>query len=78
MARGKSRSATIEEVVSQAEALGEKGIKEIVLTGVNTGDFGKNVPLVSGYSLQPSSELPKAALKPKDGRGGRMEGPYIF
>lgn len=42
MARGKSRSATIAEVVQQAEALAEKGIKEIVLTGVNTGDFGSN------------------------------------
>jgi threonylcarbamoyladenosine tRNA methylthiotransferase MtaB len=40
MARGKSRSATIAEVVAQAIALADKGIKEIVLTGVNTGDFG--------------------------------------
>ncbi|HLG34227.1 MAG TPA: tRNA (N(6)-L-threonylcarbamoyladenosine(37)-C(2))-methylthiotransferase MtaB [Bacteroidia bacterium] len=40
MARGKSRSAFIAEVVAQANTLAEKGIKEIVLTGVNTGDFG--------------------------------------
>ena len=38
-ARGKSRSDSIENVVEQAQKLGEEGIKEIVLTGVNTGDF---------------------------------------
>lgn len=41
MARGKSRSDTIEQVVKNAELLAEKGVKEIVLTGVNLGDFGK-------------------------------------
>ena len=40
LARGRSRSDTIENVVAEATTLGEKGIKEIVLTGVNTGDFG--------------------------------------
>jgi threonylcarbamoyladenosine tRNA methylthiotransferase MtaB len=40
MARGKSRSNTIENVVKQAREIGEKGVKEIVLTGVNLGDFG--------------------------------------
>jgi threonylcarbamoyladenosine tRNA methylthiotransferase MtaB len=40
MARGKSRSASIAQVNKQATELAEKGIKEIVLTGVNTGDFG--------------------------------------
>ncbi len=42
MARGASRSAEISEVIRQAMSLSEQGIKEIVLTGVNTGDFGKN------------------------------------
>jgi threonylcarbamoyladenosine tRNA methylthiotransferase MtaB len=42
MARGASRSAKISEVVKQAASLSQQGIKEIVLTGVNTGDFGKN------------------------------------
>lgn len=42
MARGASRSATISEVVKQATLLSEQGVKEIVLTGVNTGDFGKS------------------------------------
>ncbi len=40
MARGKSRSNTIENVVHQAHEIAEKGVKEIVLTGVNLGDFG--------------------------------------
>lgn len=39
MARGKSRSGKIEELVAQAEAVAAKGGKEIVLTGVNIGDF---------------------------------------
>ena len=41
MARGKSRSDSIQNVVQQARQLGETGVKEIVLTGVNLGDFGK-------------------------------------
>lgn len=41
LARGKSRSSSIEEVLVEARKLAEQGIKEIVLTGVNTGDFGK-------------------------------------
>jgi threonylcarbamoyladenosine tRNA methylthiotransferase MtaB len=41
MARGKSRSDTIENVVRNAEELAAGGVKEIVLTGVNLGDFGK-------------------------------------
>jgi threonylcarbamoyladenosine tRNA methylthiotransferase MtaB len=41
MARGKSRSDSIENVVGNAKELAQKGVKEIVLTGVNLGDFGK-------------------------------------
>lgn len=41
LARGKSRSDLIENVVKQAEDLAASGVKEIVLTGVNLGDFGK-------------------------------------
>lgn len=41
MARGKSRSDTIAHVVKEAEQLAKDGVKEIVLTGVNLGDFGK-------------------------------------
>ncbi len=41
MARGKSRSDTINNVVKNVEELAATGVKEIVLTGVNLGDFGK-------------------------------------
>ncbi len=41
MARGKSRSDRIDNVVHQAQALSKNGVKEIVLTGINLGDFGK-------------------------------------
>jgi threonylcarbamoyladenosine tRNA methylthiotransferase MtaB len=41
MARGKSRSDSIQNVVFNAEMLADNGVKEIVLTGVNLGDFGK-------------------------------------
>jgi threonylcarbamoyladenosine tRNA methylthiotransferase MtaB len=40
LARGKSRSATIEQTLQQARKAIETGAKEIVLTGVNIGDFG--------------------------------------
>ncbi len=40
LARGSSRSDTIENVVRSANEIAESGVKEIVLTGVNTGDFG--------------------------------------
>lgn len=40
LARGKSRSDTIENIVKHATEIVNQGIKEIVLTGVNTGDFG--------------------------------------
>ena len=41
-ARGESRNIPISEIIPQAEAIASEGIKEIVLTGVNTGDFGKS------------------------------------
>ncbi len=40
LARGRSRSATIEETLDQARKAIQDGAKEIVLTGVNIGDFG--------------------------------------
>lgn len=40
-ARGRSRSGTIESIVDQARQVAEEGGREIVLTGVNIGDFGK-------------------------------------
>ncbi len=40
-ARGASRSDTVAGVVRRVEALAAAGVKEVVLTGVNLGDFGK-------------------------------------
>lgn len=40
-ARGRSRNGTIESMVKQAQEVAAKGGKEIVLTGVNIGDFGR-------------------------------------
>lgn len=41
-ARGRSRNIPIAEIVKQAREIASDGVKEIVLTGVNTGDFGKS------------------------------------
>ncbi|MFY0645165.1 MAG: tRNA (N(6)-L-threonylcarbamoyladenosine(37)-C(2))-methylthiotransferase MtaB [Bacteroidia bacterium] len=40
LARGKSRSASVAETVAKAREVGQTDIKEVVLTGVNIGDFG--------------------------------------
>ncbi len=64
-ARGRSRSCTIQEVVDNVKLLSKENKKEIVLTGVNIGDFGKNtgenflqliekldtIPLVERYRI---------------------------
>ncbi len=42
LARGTSRNASIEETVRVAKEVAKKGVQEIVLTGVNIGDFGKS------------------------------------
>ena len=43
LARGKSRSDIPENILKNAKELVAKGVKEIVLTGVNTGDYGKGI-----------------------------------
>jgi len=43
MARGKSRSDTIENVLNNLEELSKGGTQEVILTGVNLGDFGKGM-----------------------------------
>ena len=40
-ARGRSRSIPICEAVKAAEAIAAEGVKEVVITGVNTGDYGR-------------------------------------
>lgn len=42
LARGKSRNHPISSLIEQAKEIASKGIKEIILTGVNTGDFGRS------------------------------------
>ena len=63
-ARGRSRNIPICELVKQAEQIAAKGIREVVLTGVNTGDFGRTTgesfldlpePSSSGISTSRSS-----------------------
>ncbi len=41
LARGRSRSASIAKTIEVAREIGQSGIREIILTGVNIGDFGK-------------------------------------
>lgn len=45
LARGKSRSDTIENVLNNANSIAKSGVKEIVLTGVNIGDFGYGIEI---------------------------------
>ena len=59
MARGKSRSNSIFNVIANVEAIVEQGAKEIVLTGINLGDF--KPPL----SLPKGEEIPEIDLKIK-------------
>ena len=56
LARGASRSDTIKNVVKAAQEIAESGVKEIVLTGVNIGDFG----LISGKREETFLDLVKA------------------
>ncbi|MEM9929985.1 MAG: tRNA (N(6)-L-threonylcarbamoyladenosine(37)-C(2))-methylthiotransferase MtaB [Bacteroidota bacterium] len=48
LARGKSRSSTVEQIVADAKAIANRGVKEIVLTGVNIGDFGNGTSVIEG------------------------------
>jgi threonylcarbamoyladenosine tRNA methylthiotransferase MtaB len=45
-ARGNSRSDTVENVLANARKIAELGVKEIVLTGVNLGDFGNGTEVI--------------------------------
>jgi threonylcarbamoyladenosine tRNA methylthiotransferase MtaB len=47
-ARGHSRSDTVENVISNAIKIANLGVKEIVLTGVNLGDFGNGTEVIEG------------------------------
>jgi threonylcarbamoyladenosine tRNA methylthiotransferase MtaB len=58
LARGKSRSDSIDHVIKNVEHLASQGVKEIVLTGVNLGDFGplQTSPDGGGLSKTPKKE----------------------
>lgn len=47
-ARGASRSDTVESVLRNAREIAQKGVREIVLTGVNLGDFGNGTEVIEG------------------------------
>lgn len=53
-ARGRSRSDTVENVVKNARSIAQMGVKEIVLTGVNLGDFGNGTEVIEG--VKPKKE----------------------
>ena len=48
LARGKSRSDEVANVVENAKKIANLGVKEIVLTGVNIGDFGNGTSVIEG------------------------------
>ena len=54
LARGKSRSDRVENVISNAQKIAELGVREIVLTGVNLGDFGNGTSVIEG--VRPKKE----------------------
>lgn len=56
LARGSSRSDSIENIVASARQIAQGGVKEIVITGVNTGDFG----LQNGVRTERFLDLVKA------------------
>jgi len=47
-ARGASRSDTVSNAVASAKTLGAQGVREIVLTGCNLGDFGNGTDVIEG------------------------------
>lgn len=49
LARGKSRSDTLENILRNAKELAAKGVQEIVLTGVNIGDYGKGLESTGSF-----------------------------
>ncbi|MBK9150885.1 MAG: tRNA (N(6)-L-threonylcarbamoyladenosine(37)-C(2))-methylthiotransferase MtaB [Saprospiraceae bacterium] len=53
-ARGRSRSDSLENVIANARKIAELGVKEIVLTGVNLGDFGNGTEVIEG--IRPKKE----------------------
>jgi len=59
LARGKSRSASIEETLRVARMAAESGAKEIVLTGVNIGDYGNGTDETFYDLIQELEKVPR-------------------
>ena len=57
MARGKSRSDSIENVVANVKELAAGGVKEIVLTGVNLGDFRPRLSSPKGREMEENEAM---------------------
>ena len=60
-ARGRSRSGTIDSLVAQAEQAAREGAREIVITGVNIGDFGRRTADADG-EIDPAPGEPRPTL----------------
>jgi threonylcarbamoyladenosine tRNA methylthiotransferase MtaB len=58
LARGSSRSNTIDNIVNQVKDIVQSGVKEIVLTGINLGDFG--IDTITGERISDFKALVKA------------------
>ncbi|MHA8086552.1 tRNA (N(6)-L-threonylcarbamoyladenosine(37)-C(2))-methylthiotransferase MtaB [Aquirufa sp. Wall-65K1] len=68
LARGQSRSSSIENVLGLVKDIADKGVKEVVLTGVNIGDFG----IQQGKRVASFFELVKALDQQNDMRRFRI------
>lgn len=55
LARGKSRSDTVEHAVEKAREIATSGVREIVLTGINLGDFGNGTEVIEGMRPKKSA-----------------------
>ena len=73
MARGRSRSKTLEDIDSELKKLSENGYKEIVFVGINLSDYGKNTP----YSLPDALKLSEKYPTIKRVRLGSLEPDHI-
>ena len=57
MARGKSRSDALENIVANVKTIAEQGVKEIILTGINLGDFRPPAPQVGIFGQGPDEDF---------------------
>jgi len=57
MARGPSRSDQIDKIVANAQHIAAQGVQEIVLTGVNIGDFGNGTAVIEGKKVKKEALL---------------------